>query len=305
MTVQKGLIHKIERFSLHDGPGIRTLVVMKGCPLKCLWCSSPYTQSPNPEILHIKARCQGCGRCIVVCPKQAITSTAVGVPVKTDRSQCIGCGECIMACAKQARELSGRYFTAEELLREVEKDSAFYRRSGGGITVGGGEPTMQAGFVGEFLSLCRSHFFHTAMETCALSSWGKLAPLLSCLDLVYIDLKHMDEMRHIEWAGVSNRFILENIRKAARQNQVILRIPVILGFNDSTENISQSARFAKELGNNILRLELLPYHQFGIHKYEELDRSYMLELTEPPSDEHMSKLRDVARSVGVDAEIGG
>ena len=305
MSIQTGLIHKIERFSLHDGPGIRTLVVMKGCPLKCLWCSSPYTQNADPEIFYIKARCQGCGRCVATCPNLAIASATTGAAVKTDRALCAGCGKCVEVCANQARELSGRNYSAQELFDEVEKDSAFYRRSGGGITVGGGEPTLQSGFVGEFLSLCRAHYIHTALETCALTSWEKLAFLLDSLDLVYIDLKHMDESRHIEWTGASNRIILENIRKAARQNQIILRIPVVPGFNDSAENILASGTFAKELGNNILRMELLPYHQFGLHKYEELGRAYPLQSVPPPTDERMAELRDIAGSAGINVEIGG
>jgi len=305
VNVQKGLIHKIERFSLHDGPGIRTLVVMKGCPLRCRWCSSPYTQSPNPEILHIKARCQGCGRCIAVCKNRAIVSDAVDAPVKTDRTLCRGCGACAATCPNRARELSGRYCSAEELFREVEKDAAFYRRSGGGITVGGGEPTLQAVFVGEFLSLCRSHFFHTAMETCALTAWEALEPLLSCLDLVYIDLKHMAGDRHREWTGASNILILENIERAAKIRPLILRVPVVPGFNDSVENISETAGFAKNLGGNLLRLELLPYHRYGIHKYGELDRAYTMESMEPPSDGHMAELRDIVRSAGIHCEIGG
>jgi pyruvate formate lyase activating enzyme len=305
VNVQKGLIHKVERFSLHDGPGIRTLVVMKGCPLRCRWCSSPYTQSPHPEVLYIKSKCKGCGQCLEVCTKKAISRGNDPSKVKTDRALCIGCGECVASCPNGARELSGQPYTPEELFREVEKDAAFYRRSGGGITVGGGEPTLQAGFVGEFLALCRSHFFHTAMETSALTTWEKMEHILGSLDLVYIDLKHMDDNRHVQWTGASNRVILENIRRAARQNQMILRIPVVPGFNDSAENISEIARFAKVLGNHILRLELLPYHQFGVHKYDELERAYPIESIQPPSDERMTELRDIARAIGITVETGG
>lgn len=305
MTSLKGLIHTIERFSLNDGPGIRTLVVMKGCPLRCLWCSSPYTQSPKPKSLHIKARCQGRGRCIEACPNHAIVATAAGAPVTTNRSQCAGCKECVAVCADRARELSGLPYTAQELLREMEKDEAFFRRRGGGITVGGGEPTLQAEFVGEFLALCRAHGIHTAMETCALTSWEKLAPLLDSLDLVYMDLKHMDDRRHREWTGASNRGILENIRRTAQRNQMILRIPVIPGFNDAEENISESTKFAGVLGSNLLRLELLPYHPFGVHRHAELDRPYTPESTQPPQVQHMVNLRDIARSFEMDVAIGG
>ena len=303
--MRKGIISRIERFSLHDGPGIRTLVVMKGCPLECLWCSSPYTQNADPEILYIRRQCKGCGACIKACPNGAISATADHTQVKMDRALCRGCGACVAVCPNRARELSGRHYTAEELFREVERDAAFYRRSGGGITVGGGEPTLQAEFVGDFLSLCRSHFFHTAMETSALTAWDRLAPILSHLDLLYIDLKHMNESRHLEWTGASNGLILENIRRAAQVCQLILRVPVVPGFNDSADNIAATARFAKDLGNLFLRLELLPYHQFGIHKYDELDRAYLLESLEPPSDSHMAQLQDIARSIGIDVQIGG
>jgi pyruvate formate lyase activating enzyme len=301
----RGLIHKIEHFSLNDGPGIRTLIIMKGCPLKCRWCSSPYTQAPNSEILYIKSKCKGCGRCIEACPQKAISRGADSSLVKTDRALCRGCGDCVAFCPNRARELSGRLYSVEELFRQVEKDAGFYRRSGGGITVGGGEPTMQAEFVGQFLSLCRSHFFHTVMETSALTSWEKLAPLLDSLDLVYIDLKHMDDSRHIQWTGASNHGILENIKKASEKCRLIVRIPVIPGFNDSVENISNTAIFVKNLDKNFVRLELLPYHQFGIHKYEELERPYAVESIKPPPDEHTENLRDIARSVGIDVEIGG
>lgn len=305
MNIHKGLLHKIERFSLHDGPGIRTLVVMKGCPARCRWCSSPHTQNPKPEILYIKRHCRGCGRCQAACENGAIVLDAIGNPVKTDRSLCIGCGKCVLSCPNQARELSGQYYTTEDLFQEVEKDVAFYRRSGGGITVGGGEPAMQVEFVYEFLTLCRSHCLHTAMETSACTAWEKLSPLFFCLDLVYIDLKHMDENRHCEWTGVSNNLILENIRRAADISPLTLRVPVVPGFNDSAENISETANFASKLGRNLLRLELLPYHNYGIHKYEELDRAYTLESLKPPSEEHLMRLRSIARSVGIDCEIGG
>lgn len=305
MTVLTGRIAKIERFSLHDGPGIRTLVVTKGCPLKCRWCSSPYTQSPKPEMLYIASRCLGCKTCVAACPNSAISPEAASASVKTDRALCIGCGACVSACPNSAREICGRRFTPEELFNEVAKDEAFYRRSGGGVTMGGGEPSMQAPFVQAFLSLCRSHGMHTAMETCAHAPWENFAPLLDELDLVYIDLKHMDANCHSAWTGVSNRIILDNIQKAARQNDLILRIPVIPGFNDDEDNISQSAAFVKLLGERVLRLELLPYHLLGVSHYAELDRDDALSTLQPPAEESMERLCGIARSFGINAEIGG
>lgn len=305
MSISKGLVSKIERFSIHDGDGIRTLVVMKGCPLTCRWCSSPYTQADLPEILYVESQCQGCGQCVEICPKNIITLSQHTGKAATDRSQCVGCGNCVESCIHNARELSGLWFTAPRLLQAVEKDAAFYRRSGGGVTVGGGEPTRQTEFVAEFLLLCRMNGIHTVMETCALSSWEKLSPLLDLLDLVYIDLKHMDANHHKEWTGASNKKILENIKQTAQTHELILRIPVIPGFNDDEANIAQSAKFAKTLGNNLLRLELLPYHQFGIHQYTELERPYSIETAEPLTEEKMAHLLDIARAFGITVEIGG
>lgn len=164
---------------------------------------------------------------------------------------------------------------------------------------------MQAAFVAGFLSLCRENHFHTAMETCAFAPWERFAPLLERLDLVYIDLKHMDDETHRAWTGVSNRRILENLERAARQNEVIVRIPVVPGFNDSVDNISQSAKFVKSLGNHVARLELLPYHLFGFHRYAELERAYPLSSLPPLPDGHMETLRDQARKAGIAVEIGG
>lgn len=203
-----------------------------------------------------------------------------------------------------ARELSGKYFAPEELLHEVEKDSAFYRRSGGGITVGGGEPAMQLQFTVDFLSLCRAHAFHTAMETSAFTSWERLALILPLLDIVYVDLKHADSAAHKAWTGVPNEIIIENIKRTAHKRHLIIRIPVIPGFNDSPENISATADLAKTLGGNLLRLELLPYHKYGIHKYEELDRVYAAEFLNPPTEKHMAELKDLARRSGIDVETG-
>lgn len=305
MKETKGIISKIERFSVHDGPGIRTLVVLKGCPLSCRWCSSPYTQKPAAEILYIRSHCQVCGACIPICSSQAIELDTVNHITKTNRSDCVGCGACVSACPNQARELSGFEISAEELFTEVDKDAAFFRRSGGGVTVGGGEPTAQSDFLRAFLTICRENYIDTAMETTALTSWQNLESLLKLLDRVYIDLKHMNTDLHKEWTGVPNKVILENIRKTAESYPVILRIPVVPGFNDSEENILESAQFAKSLGNNLLRLELLPYHPFGIHKYLELERIYTLEDVEAPSEATMEKLSQIVRGLGLDAQIGG
>jgi pyruvate formate lyase activating enzyme len=256
------------------------------------------------EIVHIELHCKKCGRCVEACPVEVITlSEEEGV--KIDRELCTSCGQCVEACPNQALELAGDYMTVEGLFREVDKDSPFYRRSNGGVTVGGGEPTMQHEFVTKFLTKCKQHYMHTAMETCGYVRWEHLEKLLEHLDLVYFDIKHMDALVHKDITGVSNERILENARRASAIRPVIVRIPVVPGYNDSDDNISATARIASELGENIKRIELLPYHKFGTQTYGRLGREYKLADVEPPSDDHMERLKEIVESCGVRAQIGG
>lgn len=294
----------MQRFAIHDGPGIRTLIYMKGCPLKCLWCSSPQTQRPSTEILHIELNCKKCGRCIEVCSNNAITLSN-NEAIEIDRKLCTSCGDCVEICLNQALKLAGKDITVEELFKEVNKDSPFYRRSNGGVTVGGGEPTMQHEFVTAFLKRCKQIYMHTAMESCGYVKWEYLEKLLEYLDLAYFDIKHMDPRMHKELTGVSNELILENIKKASVLRPVIIRIPVAPGYNDSDDNILATARFAAGLGKNLQRIEILPYHKFGTHLYDQLDMEYKLKDVEPPSDEHMEKLKELIESCGIKAQIGG
>ena len=304
MKSLQGLITNVERFALDDGPGIRTLVFMKGCPMRCLWCSSPHTQNPSPEILYNVDTCQTCGDCIGACPAEAMMMSE-GEGVRIDRELCNACGECIEACPNGALELAGDYVTPESLLKEIVKDSSYYRRSGGGITVGGGEPTMQHEFVLELLRRLNGLYIDTAMETCAYTQWEYLERLLPHLDLVYIDIKHMNAVTHTELTGVSNELILENIRKVASVSPLILRIPTVPGCNDSEENISATAKFAAELGENLKRVELLPYHRLGAETYARLGREYHLRNVELPDEGHLMELKKIIESFDVMAQTGG
>ena len=299
-----GLISGIERFAVHDGPGIRTLIFMKGCPLRCLWCSSPHTQKYTPELLHDDRECLKCQKCVEVCPLQAITfSLEARVTVDTDL--CNYCGKCAEECPSKALELVGQSFTPDELLKEVSKDSSFFRRSNGGVTVGGGEPTVQAEFVARFLALCKRQFIHTAVETCGYAHQANLDRLLEHLDLVYMDLKHMDDIRHRELTGVSNRPILKNARRVAAVRPLIIRIPVVPGCNDTIDNIRATADFASSLGNNLLRIELLPYHKLGTHTYEKMGKDYLLKDIEPPNQEQMDQLKQIVENSGVKGQVAG
>lgn len=304
MKPLQGLITGLERFALHDGPGIRTLVFAKGCPIRCLWCSSPQTQRRSPEILYQIGKCQRCGGCQGACPVEAM-SLSEEEGVRIDREACTGCGECVEACSNDALELVGRQVSSEELIGEVLKDSPFYRRSGGGVTLGGGEPTLQYEFVLELLEGCKRQHLHTVMETCGFVSWRHLEKILDYLDLVYLDIKHMDSVAHEALTGVPNPLILENARRIASRCPLIVRIPVVPGLNDSDENIMRTAEFAGGLGGNLKRIELLPYHGLGVQTYAELGREYRLRDVLPPDDRHMKRLAEIIESRGVSARTGG
>ena len=300
----KGKIYDIQKFAIHDGPGIRTLVFMKGCPLKCLWCSTPQTQNSSPDLLYIEVHCNFCHSCVEACPKEAIKISGEG-KIKIDRNLCNTCGECVESCQNEALKIVGDERTVEELYSEIMKDSPFFRRSNGGVTVGGGEPTMQPEFVSTLLNKFKKTFIHTALETCGYAKWEHLEKILEHIDLLYFDIKHMDPLEHKKITGIPNEIILENVKKAAKMKPIIIRIPLIPGLNDSEENLLNTARFAAGLGENLLRIELLPYHKFGTGTYSQLGREYKLKNLEPPSEEYMNKLKKIIESCGVKVQIGG
>jgi len=297
-----GIVFDIQRYSIHDGPGIRTLVFMKGCPLSCQWCCNPEGQKYNPEIRFIASKCVGEEKCkapcVTACPNSAI-SLYQGKP-KTDRELCQSCGTCAEACLYEARHLSGRKVTVEELLKEVKKDEPFYLSSGGGVTLGGGEPLVQFEFAREFLKRCKEQHLHTAIETCGYAPWAHLEKILKYVDVIYYDIKHMDPVKHKELTGVSNDLILENARQllATKKDQVIIRVPIIPDGNDSEENIKNTAMFVVEVGGKMM--ELLPYHRFGAAKYAQLDRKYELREKEQPTEEQMNRLKAIVESLGLE-----
>jgi len=300
----KGKIYDIQKFAIHDGPGIRTLVFMKGCPLKCLWCSTPQTQNSSPDLLYIESNCKNSLCCVDICPEKAIRFSDKQ-KIEINRKLCNSCGQCVDSCPNQALRLVGDQRTVEELFQDVMKDSPFYRRSNGGVTIGGGEPTMQHKFVTALLKKCKETYVHTAMETCGYVKWEHLERILEHVDLLYFDIKHMDARIHEEITGVSNEIILENARKASDIRPIIIRIPLIPGLNDSEENLLNTGRFAAKLGENLLRIELLPYHKFGTGTYEQLGRKYKLKDVESPSEEYMNKLKKIVESCGVMVQVGG
>lgn len=290
----RGTVFNIQKMSIHDGPGIRTTVFFKGCPLNCLWCSNPESQRQALEIACFENRCIKCGYCAQVCPKQIIEKG--GAFEITDRSQCDLCMTCVDECCTNAKKLIGQEYDEEELYQEILKDKPFYDSSGGGVTFSGGEPFMQSEFLIRLLKRCREGGVHTAIETTGLTDTETFLKALPYLDLIHYDVKHMDDDEHRRVTGVSNKKILENLSVIGKQHRnIIVRIPVIPGINDSVENIRETAAYAADAG--AAAIELLPYHNLGEVKYGQLGRSYELSDVHKPEQEHMEALADEMRGV--------
>lgn len=290
--MSKGTIFNIQKMSIHDGPGIRTTVFFKGCPLKCLWCSNPESQAFDREIAIFSSRCVKCGYCAEVCPK-GIVEKAFPYGI-TDREACDLCEVCVKECCTGAKDAIGIVFDVPELLKEILKDKSFYESSGGGVTFSGGEPLMQMEFLKEILKACKDEGVHTCIETTGLCDDKELPEIAQLLDLIFVDIKHMDDEVHKKVTGASNKVILENIAKLAKlHGNIIARIPVIPGINDSEENIAATAKFVSDLG--IGCLELLPYHNLGEVKYAQLGMEYELSDVVKPTEEIMAAHAEVAR----------
>jgi len=301
----RGVIFNIQAYSIHDGPGIRTTVFIKGCPLRCAWCQNPESQRVNPQLFFNRDVCTGCGKCLPACPEGAIKITE-GKSC-TNRDVCKSSGKCIGACPEGARNIVGRFVTAGEVFKDVMKDKLFYDRSGGGVTLGGGEPTASPDFTHSVLRLCKKAGIHTALDTCGYVKWEIAKEVLPLVDLVLFDLKHMDSASHQEYTGVSNEIILENARRICHELHIPLwaRIPVIPGFNDSIANIRATGRFiAAELGTSI-EVYLLPYHKLGEVKYYRLERSGNPVFISPPDEKSMVKFREIFESFGLKVHAGG
>jgi pyruvate formate lyase activating enzyme len=272
----EGLVFNIQRYSIHDGPGIRTIVFLKGCPLRCAWCANPEGVDAQPVLSYNAALCKKCRRCAGVCPKGALSCGEEG-GVKIARDRCGLCGACAAACPSGALKIFGGRMTVTQVLEEVRKDAAFYRRSGGGLTLSGGEPLGNPGFSLALLKKARKEYaLDTAVETSFFAPPQTAEALLPYVCHILADIKLMDCRRHRECTGVDNGLILENIRRAASSGaSLVIRFPLIPGINDDEENLNALAEFLAGLGRPV-PLEMLPSHEFGRGKFESLGIPYPL-----------------------------
>lgn len=300
-----GIVFDIMKYSVHDGPGIRTTVFLKGCPLSCRWCHNPESRRPEPQLMFFAERCIGCGECAGACPHGAV------VPLDSEpekpapvTGRCTGCGSCVAVCHAGARELAGREMTAARVLAEIERDVVFYDQSGGGVTFSGGEPLVQQGFLLELLAGCREREIHTAVDTTGCAPLGKLLAVSKLTDLFLFDLKVMDDKIHRKYTGVSNRLILDNLRELASEHgNITVRIPVISGINDDDNNITATGRFVSQLPG-VRSVHLLPYHRAGVEKYRRLGLAYSLPDLTPPGEEKMNAIANKLRKFGLVVQVG-
>ncbi len=299
----KGKIFNIMKYSIHDGPGIRTTVFFKGCPLKCQWCHNPESQGFDQELMYRPERCVRCGRCLEICSSGAIISLEGKLEYLRDK--CLACGECCTVCHAGVRELVAKTMSVNEVMTEIEKDVVFYDESGGGVTFSGGEAMMQPEFLLEILKNCQKQEIHTAIETCGFVNLDSLQTISNYVDLFLYDIKMMDSGKHQDVTGAPNELILSNLRWLTEHHpKVIVRIAIILGINDDEENLHQIGKFVASL-KQVTEIHCLPYHKAGVEKYQRLDRKYRLLDLQAPDSEYMEEIARKLRRFGVTVKIGG
>jgi len=304
MGINYGIIFDIKKYAIHDGPGIRTTIFLKGCPLQCFWCHNPEGINSYPELIYQENRClEDCLDCINVCPNKALTQQNGSIFI--DRKKCALSGKCADICPTEALRIIGRKISVLELVQEIEKDRIFFEQSNGGVTFSGGEPLMQPEFLFALLEECKKRNIHTVVDTCGYTPFINFTQIKDKVDLFLYDLKIMDEKKHRDITGVSNQLILDNLKKLSElKKKINIRIPLIANLNDTEKNTLQAAEFLKSLGN-IKDISLLPYHKIGIGKYKNLERKTFGSEIKTPLDEKINKIKIRFANYGFNVKIGG
>ncbi len=309
MDSKVGVVFNIVHGSFVDGFGVRTTVFLKGCPLSCLWCCNPEGQKTHPELKFIADACNKCGKCIDVCPVEAISfdSTSPEKQLVIDRRLCTNCGKCVDVCYKGALEMTGKYMTVEEVMAIIKKDEPYYRQSGGGVTIGGGEASLQSEFTLALIRECKKNYIHTAVDTCGYTLTDEAFDVLKEADLLLFDLKGMDPQAHIKNTGVSNDIILSYLRKLDRlKKPIIIRIPLIPGYNDSEEALISMAAFLSDL-TSVERVDIISFHEYGKIKYDELGMTYQLNhlASNMITEDARNKAKQIFIDHGLHVQFGG
>lgn len=298
----KGNVFNIQKYSLHDGPGIRTILFLKGCSLRCKWCCNPESQESNSQVLFIKSRCIGCKKCENACPSNAIVFEESR---RIDNLKCTHCGACAKICMAGALELNGTKMSVRDAVEEIKKDRTYYSYSGGGVTLSGGEALLQPDFAAEVLKACKQMGLNTAIETALFVNREAIDAVLPYTDLFLADFKLFDSTAHRSYTGQPNEKIKDNFKYIAQQGgNIIMRIPIIPTINDTKENLEKSAEFAKKIGS-IKEVNLLSYHRLGVNKYEQVGRKYYMPKIKEPGKQKMYEYAKIFKNKGLDIAIGG
>lgn len=300
--VERGLVFLVQRYSINDGPGLRTTFFLKGCPLRCWWCHNPESWHALPELMMRESKCIGCGRCVEVCPVDAVAiDPKLGISV-IDRKKCNRCFACVEACPTKAMVEVGKYMTVDEALAEAARDELFYFRSGGGITISGGEPLFQPAFTYSLLKSCQERGYHTALDTSGYAQWPVFEKILQHVNLVLFDIKHLGPRQHKDAVGKSNQLIIRNLHQIPSKVKVWLRVPLIPGYNDSLENLQRLGRLAVEI--NAERVSLLPFNRFGEGKYPRIGKKYNYGKAKDIEEETIQDVKSMIEYFGVTVTIG-
>ncbi|MFZ5945616.1 MAG: glycyl-radical enzyme activating protein [Bacillota bacterium] len=300
--MKTALVSNIQKYSIHDGPGIRSTVFLKGCPLRCAWCHNPETQVFHTEIVWSGKKCIGCKSCTDVCPQQTLEATELGMVI--DAGRCTCCGQCVDACPTLSMERLGKEMSVEQVLTEVEKDQVFYEQSNGGVTLSGGEPLCQTEFAVEFLKRCKKRGYHTTVDTSGYVPESAFDAVLPYVDLFLYDIKHLDDNVHREYTKAPVMPILSNLRHIVDKGaNVWIRVPLVPGVNDDPEHILRISALMLALG--LKKIYLLPYHKMAEAKYHRLNLPYTVSHIGEPTAEHMQEMAEILTKQGINVHIGG